>query len=182
MSARVLSGRKAQLRFLLVSAFLIAIAAYAIAAWGQIPSTQPRETASMKVEGHLVKIQGRYYVIKDARGKEIYLLISPDTELSGTFNVGDWIEVWTSPIEHAIAIRASAPDDEAPVMETATHTLKGTLLGIEGKYYVMRGADGKDIRLLVNQDTELAGEFSPGDEIEVFTSPVEHAVAIKSPK
>lgn len=56
------------------------------------------------------------------------------------------------------------------------------LIGIEGKYYVMVGANGKEIRLLVNQNTELAGEFRPGDQIEVFTSPVEHAVAIKSAK
>ena len=136
----------------------------------------------MKIEGRLVKIEGRYYVIKDARGKEIFLLISPDTELSGTFNVGDWIDVWTSPIEHAIAIRASILDQEARAIETATHTLRGKLIAIEGNYYVMIGTDGKEIRLLVNQDTELTGEFRPGDQIEVFTSPVEHAVAIRAAK
>lgn len=40
----------------------------------------------------------------------------------------------------------------------------------------------KEIRLLVNQNTELAGKFRPGDQIEIFTSPVEHALAIKSAK
>ena len=49
-------------------------------------------------------------------------------------------------------------------------------------YYIMRGSDGKELRFLVNQDTELAGEFKPGDQIEVYTSPVEHAVAIKAAK
>ncbi|NOT22866.1 MAG: hypothetical protein HOP22_09090 [Nitrospiraceae bacterium] len=137
---------------------------------------------SMKVEGELVKVEGRYYVIRDAHGKEMYLLVTPDTELAGPFKPGDRIEVWTSPIEHAIAIRADSSELDPERIEAATHSLKGKLIGIEGKYYVMVGADGKEIRLLVNQNTELAGEFRPGDQIEVYTSPIEHAVAIKSAK
>ncbi len=170
------------LRFFQIMAVLLAVATQPLSAWTQNPSPTPQVAASMKVEGRLVKIEGRYYVIKDAQGKELYLLISQDTELAGTFKIGDLIEVWTSPIEHAIAIRASHPDQEALAIEIATHTLRGKLIAIEGKYYVMTGADGKEIRLLVNQDTELSGEFRPGDEIEVFTSPIEHAIAIKSAK
>jgi hypothetical protein len=149
----------------------------------QTPSSA---VSSLKVEGELIKIEGRYYVIKNAQGKEMYLLVGPDTELAGPFKPGDRIEVWTSPIEHAIAIRSTSLVLESERIEEriemATHSLKGKLIGIEGKYYVVVGADGKEIRLLVNQDTELAGEFRPGDQIEVFTSPVEHAVAIKSAK
>lgn len=140
----------------------------------------------MKVEGELIKIDGRYYVIKNAQGKEMYLLVGPDTELAGPFKPGDRIEVWTSPIEHAIAIRSTSLAQESDRIEDriemATHSFKGKLIGIEGKYYVVVGTNGKEIRLLVNQNTELAGEFRPGDQIEVFTSPVEHAVAIKSVK
>ena len=136
----------------------------------------------MKVEGELIKVQGRYYVIKDAQGKEMYLLVGPDTELAGPFKPGDRIEVWTSPIEHAIAIRATSLELDSDRIEAATHSLKGKLIGIEGKYYVIVGADGKEIRLLVDEDTELAGEFRLGERIEVFTSPIEHAVAIKSAK
>jgi hypothetical protein len=110
----------------------------------------------------------------------MYLLVSPETELAGSFKPGDRIEVWTSPIEHAIAIRATTLALDSDRIETATHRLKGKLIGIEGKYYVMVTPDGKEIHLLVNHDTELAGEFKPGDLIEVFTSPVEHAVAIRS--
>jgi len=138
--------------------------------------------SSMKVEGELLKVQGRYYVIKDDQDKEMYLLVGPDTELAGPFKPGDRIEVWTAPIEHAVAIRATSLELDSDRIEAATHSLKGTLIGIEGKYYVIVGADGKEIRLLVDQDTELAGTFSPGERIEVFTSPIEHAVAIKSAK
>ncbi|MDP2381462.1 MAG: hypothetical protein Q8N00_01525 [Nitrospirota bacterium] len=142
--------------------------------------------SSMKVEGELIRVEGRYYVIKNTQGKEMYLLVGPDTELAGPFKPGDRIDVWTSPIEHAIAIRSTSLVQESDRIEDriemATHSFKGKLIGIEGKYYVVVGADGKEIRLLVNQNTELAGEFRPGDQIEVFTSPVEHAVAIKSAK
>lgn len=169
-------------RVLPIAGMLLALAALATDAWPQLPSTPPPVGASMKIEGLLVKIDGRYYVIKDAQGKEVYLLISPDTTITGTFKIGDRIEVWTSPIEHAIAIRAGMIEQDPPRVESATHTLRGTLLGIDGKYYIMRGSDGKELRLLVNQNTELAGEFKPGDQIEVFTSPVEHAVAIKAAK
>ncbi|WP_455379383.1 hypothetical protein [Petrachloros mirabilis] len=151
--------------------------------WQQSLSAQPSPSsnvASMRVEGRLIKIQGRYYVIEDSQGKEIYLMVSQDTELSGTFKVGDRIAIWTSPIEHAIAIRATALDQEPETISAATRTISGQLIAIEGKYYVMLDREGKEIRLLVNQDTELAGEFAPGDQIEVFTSPVEHAVFIKA--
>jgi hypothetical protein len=151
--------------------------------WLQSLSAQPSPSsnvASMKVEGRLIKIQGRYYVIEDSQGKEIYLMVSQDTELSGTFNVGDRVAIWTSPIEYAIAIRATALDQESHTISAATRTISGQLIAIEGKYYVMLDREGKEIRLLVNQDTELAGEFAAGDQIEVFTSPIEHAVAIKA--
>lgn len=168
--------------FLTVSTALL-MAGLAALLWYQGLSAQPSQDASsMKVEGRLMKIQGRYYVIEDSQGKEVYLLVSQDTELTGTFKVGDRIEVWTSPFEHAIAIRASLPEQESSAIDTATRTITGKLLAIEGKYYVLLDREGKEIRLLVNQDTELAGEFSPGDKIEVFTSPIEHAVAVRSAK
>jgi len=171
---------------------LLLLLGLTVARIGETPPASPQETSpsdkptsaisSMKVEGELVKVQGRYYVIKDAQGKEMYLLIGPDTELAGPFKPGDRIEVWTAPIEHAIAIRALYLEPDSDRIEAATHSLKGKLIGIEGKYYVIVGADGKEIRLLVDQDTELAGEFRLGEWVEVFTSPIEHAVAIKSAK
>ena len=144
-------------------------------------SQQPVE-ASKKIEGQLVEIRGSYYVVKNEEGKEIYLLISQDTNLGDAVTIGDHIAVWTSPIEHAIAIRASVLEGERAAVDTATRSIKGELVTIEGKYYVMRDSEGKQIRLLVTEDTELAGAFVPGDQIEVFTAPVEHAVAIRAAK
>lgn len=161
------------------------IGGLAIALWQEGWSDQgspPSDPASMKVEGRLTKIQGRYYVIEDAEGKEVYLLVSQDTQLSQKFKVGDQVEVLTSPIEHAIAIRATVPGQESHPIDSASRTITGKLISKEGKYYVVQDPDGKEIHLLVDEDTELAGEFGPGAMIEVFTSPVEHAVAIQSAK
>ena len=79
-------------------------------AWPQaIMVTQVAADSSTKIEGTLMKIDGRYYVIKNPQGKEFYILISRDTELAGTFKSGDQVEVWTSPIEYAIAIHGMSP-------------------------------------------------------------------------
>lgn len=165
-----------------ISLMLIAII------WGQhvqsqaasTQAPQPPSSASMKIEGQLVSKQGQYYVIKDSHGKEFYLLVSRDTVLSGTFKPGDRVAVWTSPIEHAIAIRAIHPESTGEEFTTASHVLRGELTSIEGKYYEILGPDGKELHVLVDEDTELAGRFEPGDHIEVFTSPLEHAIAIKA--
>jgi len=72
---------------------LLALATHGTGAWAQLSQARPPVIASMKVEGRLVKIEGRYYVIKDLHGKEVYLLISQDTELAGAFKIGDRVEV-----------------------------------------------------------------------------------------
>ncbi|GKS56954.1 hypothetical protein YTPLAS18_04810 [Nitrospira sp.] len=146
------------------------------------PTASISELSSMKVEGQLVKVQGRYYVIKDREGKEVYLEVSSDTELAGSFKPGDDVEVWTAPVEHAIAIRAVTPGENGDSLMSATRLLKGTLMTTDGRYYVLLDADGKEVRVLVNEDTELAGAFKPGDRVEIFTSPIEHAVAIRAAK
>lgn len=147
-------------------------------ATAQGPTSQ--STSSMKVEGDLVRIEGRYYVVKTAEGKELYLLVNEHTELAGSFKPGDHILIWTSPVEHAIAIRAKVSESVAQPIEIASRHLKGRLIAIRGMYYVILGNDGKERQLLVSDSTELAGEFKPGDMIEVFTAPLEYAVTIKT--
>lgn len=158
------------------------------------PQTSATALSSMQIEGKLVKIEGRYYVIKDRKGKELYLLVSRDTELAAAFKPGDWVKVWASPVEYALAIRAEFQEKEPELedgkvgeldpetIQAATRSFTGQLIRIDGKHYVLLDADGKESRILVNQDTELAGEFRIGDRLEVFTAPVEHAVAIKAAK
>lgn len=172
-------------RFLLIALPVTIIATLGRIAWPQNISDQHSQwsaVASMKIEGKLLKIEGPYYVIKDDQGKEIYLLVTQDTDLSGSYKSGDRIEAWTSPIEHSIAIRAVNLNRDDLAIDSATYTHKGKLVKIEGRYYVLVGADGKKKRFLVDHDTELAGEFRPGDQVEILSSPLGHAVGIRAAK
>ena len=132
------------------------------------------------VKGELVRIEGRYYVLKDDQGKEMHLLVSPDTVAQGSFKTGDRVEVAASPIEHAMFIKPLSQRHVAIDLEAATRTIRGRLIKIEGKYYVLKDAAGREFRLLVTASTEMVGAFTPGDDLEVAVSPVEHAMSIRS--
>lgn len=132
------------------------------------------------VKGELVRIEGRYYVLKDDRGKEMHLLVGPDTVAQGSFKTGDRIVVSASPIEHAMFIKPLSQRHVEIDLDAATRTIRGRLLKIEGKYYVLKDASGREVRLLVTASTEMVGAFNPGDDLEVAVSPVEHAMSIRA--
>lgn len=90
--------------------------------------------------------------------------------LAGEFKPGDKIEAQTSPIEHAVSI--SALQTPAPeVSASASQVIQSELVKIEGQYYVLRSADGEEVRLHTSDPTKLAGQFKPGDRIEAQISP-----------
>ncbi len=131
------------------------------------------------VKGELVRIEGRYYVLKDDQGKEIHLLVGPDTVVQGSLKTGDRIEVSASPIEHAMFIKPLSQRHVEIDLAAATRTIRGRLIKIEGKYYVLKDAAGHEYHLLVTASTEMVGAFHPGDDLEVAVSPVEHAMSIR---
>ncbi|MBX3345862.1 MAG: hypothetical protein R3B11_02585 [Nitrospira sp.] len=132
------------------------------------------------VKGELVRIEGRYYVLRDDQGKEMHLLVGPDTVAQGSFRTGDRIEVSASPIEHAMFIKPLSKRHVDIDLAAATRTIRGRFIKIEGKYYVLKDAAGHEYRLLVTASTEMVGAFTPGDDLEVAVSPVEHAMSIRS--
>lgn len=163
--------------------FLLGMGAWMAPMWSaaQIAEGEASRGAPYRtVKGTLIRIEGRYYVIKDDNGKEMHLLVSPDTIAEGSFKTGDRIEVAASPIEHAMFIKPLSLRRLEVDLEAATRTIRGRLLRIEGKYYVLKDAKGLEFRLLVTAGTEMAGNFRPGDDLEVAISPVEHAMSIRS--
>lgn len=151
--------------------------------WSTVQSAEGLEstgTSYKTVRGELVRIEGRYYVLKDDQGKEMHLLVGPDTVTQGSFKTGDRIEVAASPIEHAMFIKPLSQRHVAVDLEAATRTIRGRLIKIEGKYYVLKDASGHEFRLLVTASTEMVGAFKPGDDLEVAVSPVEHAMSIRA--
>jgi|SRR5262245_40795306 len=57
------------------------------------------------VTGDLLKIDGEFYVVKEASGKEVRLHVDKTSKLEGTFKAGDKIEAQASAQGHALTIK-----------------------------------------------------------------------------
>ena len=60
---------------------------------------------SQAIKGDLLKIDGEFYVVKDASGKEVRLHVDKTSKLEGTFKAGDKIEAQASDKGHALSIK-----------------------------------------------------------------------------
>lgn len=63
---------------------------------------------SQIVKGDLLKIDGEFYVVKDASGKEVRLHVDKTSKLEGAFKAGDKIEAQASEKGHALSIKPAA--------------------------------------------------------------------------
>ena len=57
------------------------------------------------IKGDLLKIDGEFYVVKDASGKEVRLHVDKTSKLEGTLKAGDKIEAQASEKGHALSIK-----------------------------------------------------------------------------
>jgi len=80
----------------------VAMASLSFAADMAAPSTQT-------VKGDLLKIDGEFYVVKDAAGKEVRLHVDKTSQLDGTFKAGDKIEAQATDKGHASSIKQATP-------------------------------------------------------------------------
>ncbi|TLY36583.1 MAG: hypothetical protein E6K60_07420 [Nitrospirae bacterium] len=55
-------------------------------------SKQASAPVSGTIKGEVTRIEGLTYVVKDATGKEVSLLVTEDTKMDGPANVGEKIE------------------------------------------------------------------------------------------
>jgi hypothetical protein len=60
--------------------------------------------------------------------------------------------------------------------------IKGEVLRVEGDNYVVKGQDGKEVRMDIDQTTEKIGSFKEGDRIEAEVNGENHALSIRSAK
>jgi hypothetical protein len=60
--------------------------------------------------------------------------------------------------------------------------IKGDLLRVEGDNYVVKGQDGKEVRMDIDKTTEKIGSFKQGDRIEAEVNGENHALSIRSAK
>ena len=131
------------------------------------------------VKGELMQIEGQFYILKDAEGKEVRVHVDKGTKMQGAFAVGDIIEVNRTLPGHAVEIRKSASalstpsssasagagpgsserivKDEQVSLGGAKHAVRGEVLRIEGENnYVIKDGHGNEIRLAVNQNTRMS--------------------------
>jgi len=131
------------------------------------------------VKGELMQIEGNFYVLKDAEGKEVRVHVDKGTKMQGAFNVGDILEVNRTLPGHAVEIRKSATALSTPSSSTsagagpgsserivkdeqvslggAKQAVRGEVLRIEGENnYVIKDGHGNEVRLSVNQNTRMS--------------------------
>lgn len=74
---------------------------------------------------------------------------------------------------------ADQPQGAAPQTGKGDLLVVGDLLRIEGEFYVVKDAFGKEVRLHVDKDTKVAGDIKAGDRIEAQATDKGHAASIK---
>lgn len=69
----------------------------------------------------------------------------------------------------------------APESKTATgpQTVKGDLVKVEGEFYVVKDASGKEVRLHVDKTSKVEGAPKAGDKVEAQMNPDGHATSLK---
>ena len=129
------------------------------------------------VKGELMQIEGEFYILKDAEGKEVRVHVDKGTKMQGAFTVGDILEVNRTLPGHALEVRKSATalstpsssassgsgpgsseriiKDEQVSLGGAKQAVRGEVLRIEGENYVIKDGHGNEVRLAVNQNTRM---------------------------
>ena len=60
------------------------------------------------------------------------------------------------------------------------HKIAGEVLRVEGDNYVVKGRDGKEVRLHTDQTTQKAGNISQGNLVEAEVNDQNHALSIRA--
>ena len=132
------------------------------------------------------------YVVRDSSGKEVRLPLSKDTKKDDMYMVGDRIEARLGPDGRAIEIKRAddtskgtsaapsaqagqdLPRDQSSASSSMSgmpplargDSLKGEVLKMEGEFFVVRDASGKEVSLRVDKDTKMVDAVQVGDKIE----------------
>lgn len=129
------------------------------------------------VKGQLMQIEGEFYVLKDAEGKDVRIHVDKGTKMAGSFQVGDILEAKRTLQGHALEIKkaagplATSPSsassgagpgsserimkDEQVSLSGAKQAVRGEVLKMEGNNYVIKDGHGNEVRLMVNQNTRM---------------------------
>ena len=126
------------------------------------------------VKGELMQIEGDYYVIRDAEGKDVRVHVDKGTKMEDAVKVGDFIEAKRTLQGHAVSIRqaSGAPTaspssasagsgrdkpikDEQVTLGGAKQAIRGEVLKVDGQNYVVKDGHGNEVKFAVNQNTRI---------------------------
>ena len=62
------------------------------------------------------------------------------------------------------------------------HTIKGEVLQVEPSSYFVYQYDGSQVRLHIDETTQMTGRIGPGEHIETKVNNEHHALSIRSAK
>ena len=62
------------------------------------------------------------------------------------------------------------------------HTIKGEVLQVEPSSYFVNQYDGSQVRLHIDETTQMTGRIGPGEHIEAKVNDEHHALSIRSVK
>jgi len=71
-----------------------------------------------------------------------------------------------------------ADQQEMTSQKQGIHVMQGDVLRIEGANYVVKGLDGKEVRLHADNTTVRTGNVKPGDRIEAKITGQNHALSL----
>ena len=116
------------------------------------------------VEGEVLRAEGNQYVVKDVSGKEIRLYVDKNTKLDGNLTAGD-----------KVVARISEPPSTATPYATSVirlgtpQAIEGQVVGIDGDSYIIRDANGREMRVFADTNTVREGNIAPGDRVVIYT-------------
>jgi hypothetical protein len=145
------------------------------------------------VKGVLMQIEGEYYILQDAEGKNVRVHVDKSTTMDSTFQIGDIVEVQRTLPGHAIAMRhASSPLNVGPssassgmgsessdrlikdpqvTLGGAKQTVRGEVLQLDGDKYLVKDGHGNEVRLAINQNTRILCGADQGSISSLMPAP-----------
>lgn len=92
----------------------IAAATYAAEPMAMPGQSEMAAPGPKAITGDLLRIDGEFYVVKEASGKEVRLHVDKTSKLEGTFKAGDKVEAHASPQGHALSIKPAGAASGMP--------------------------------------------------------------------
>jgi uncharacterized protein YdeI (BOF family) len=145
------------------------------------------------VKGELVKMEGEFYTLRDAEGKEIRVHVDKSTQMEKTFQMGDIVEVQRTLPGHALSMKkASTPlasasssassgmgtgsgeriiKDSQVTLSGARQAIRGEVIRVEGDQYFVKDGHGNEIRLPFNQNTRMLCGLEKGGAGSLLPAP-----------